>query len=292
MPRPQPFPQLPIIEADGFRLRPWFVSDAPAFAAASHDPDIVRWTAMAAELDPVAAADFVLGVRERMAEGAVVPTAIADEQDRAIGGVGVGNFDWSTDTGEIFYWLAAEARGRGIATAAVRLLARWAFDALGLARLELLTMPGNVASQRVAERAGFLLEGLQRAKRPVRGVRHDLVVFSRLPSDPDAPAAAPDATGAWIYFIHPSRDNFAATMTDEERAVWGVHWERLKRLYDEGSVILVGPTGGRTNTGICVFEAPDEAAARRLMAEDPAISGGYAIGELRPFHVSLLRGRD
>jgi uncharacterized protein YciI len=94
----------------------------------------------------------------------------------------------------------------------------------------------------------------------------------------------------WIYFIHPPRDDFAATMTDEEKAVWAVHWERLQRLFAEGSIILVGPTLGRANTGICVFEAPDEDAARRVMNEDPTIAGGYARGELRPFHVSLLRG--
>jgi len=54
----------------------------------------------------------------------------------------------------------------------------------------------------------------------------------------------------------------------------------------------VGPTMGHVNTGICVFEAPDEASARRLMDEDPAIAEGFATGELRPIRVSLLRGRD
>jgi uncharacterized protein YciI len=96
----------------------------------------------------------------------------------------------------------------------------------------------------------------------------------------------------WIYFIHPPRDNFAATMTDEETAVWGVHFERLRRLYAEGTVIVVGPTLGPKNTGICIFEAPDEPSAQKIMAEDPVLQGGFATGELRPFKVSLLRGRD
>ena len=48
----------------------------------------------------------------------------------------------------------------------------------------------------------------------------------------------------WIYFIHPPREDFAATMTDEERAVWGVHFERFERMLAEGSIILVGPTLG------------------------------------------------
>ncbi len=101
---------------------------------------------------------------------------------------------------------------------------------------------------------------------------------------------APEPT--WVYFIHPPREDFAATMTDEEKAAWASHWERLQRLYAEGRIVFVGPTLGRVNTGICVFEAPDEAAARRLMNEDPTIAGGFATGELRPIRVSLLRGRD
>jgi uncharacterized protein YciI len=96
----------------------------------------------------------------------------------------------------------------------------------------------------------------------------------------------------WIFFLHPPREHFAATMTDEEQAVWGVHFERLKRLTAEGTMIAVGPTLGPINTGIAIFEAPDEAAAQRILDEDPVIQGGYARGELRPFKLSLLRGRD
>jgi len=95
----------------------------------------------------------------------------------------------------------------------------------------------------------------------------------------------------WIYFIHPPRDDFAATMTDEEKAVWSRHFERFERMLGDGSLILVGPTLGSKNTGIAIFEAPDEATARRIMDEDPVLAGGFARGELRPFRVSLLRGR-
>ena len=95
----------------------------------------------------------------------------------------------------------------------------------------------------------------------------------------------------WIYLIHPPRDDFAATMTDEERTVWSVHFERFERMLAEGSLILVGPTLGSVNTGIAIFEAPDEAAARAVMEEDPVIARGFARGELPPFRVSLMRGR-
>jgi uncharacterized protein YciI len=96
----------------------------------------------------------------------------------------------------------------------------------------------------------------------------------------------------WIYFIHAPREDFAATMTDEEQEVWGVHFERLQRLLAEGTLILAGPTLGSVNTGIAVIEAEDGEAARRLMEDDPAIASGIATGELRPFSVALLRGRD
>jgi uncharacterized protein YciI len=96
----------------------------------------------------------------------------------------------------------------------------------------------------------------------------------------------------WIYFLHPPRDDFAATMTDEERAVWGAHFERLQRLLADETLVLAGPTLGPINTGVAVFEAPDEASAQRIVDEDPAVASGIARGELRPFRVSLLRGRD
>ncbi len=94
----------------------------------------------------------------------------------------------------------------------------------------------------------------------------------------------------WIYFLHAPRENFAATMTDEEKAVWAEHFVRLQRLHKEGVLTIAGPTLGAINTGICIFVAEDEAAARKLMDEDPAIASGIATGELREFRTALLRG--
>lgn len=96
----------------------------------------------------------------------------------------------------------------------------------------------------------------------------------------------------WIYFIHPPRENFAATMTGAEEEVWGRHWQRLKRLFHEGVVIYAGPTFGPNNTGLCIIEADNEAAASRLMDDDPIIGEGFTRGELRECRVSLLRGCD
>ncbi len=87
------------------------------------------------------------------------------------------------ETGSIGYWIAAEARGRGIATQATRLLSRWALAEGGVQRLELTTDPDNVASQRVAEKAGFTREGVLRAHTTFPEGRRDSVMFSLLPTD-------------------------------------------------------------------------------------------------------------
>jgi RimJ/RimL family protein N-acetyltransferase len=68
-------------------------------------------------------------------------------------------------------------------TVAVRLISRWAFKTLGIERLNLTTAPDNVASQRVAGRAGFTREGVLRAWEPTPHGRRDSVMYSLLPSD-------------------------------------------------------------------------------------------------------------
>ena len=98
------------------------------------------------------------------------------------------------------------------------------------------------------------------------------------------------AMNEWIYFIHAPREDFAATMTEEERLVWDAHAELLQHRLEDGSLILAGPTLGPINTGVCVFEAPDEEAAQRYMEQDPTIASGIARGELRPFVAAFVRG--
>ena len=80
--------------------------------------------------------------------------------------------------------MTPEARGRGIATLALRTISRWAVDELRLGRLELAADPENHASQRVAEKAGFQREGIMRSALEYRdGSRSDSVFFSLLPEE-------------------------------------------------------------------------------------------------------------
>jgi RimJ/RimL family protein N-acetyltransferase len=85
--------------------------------------------------------------------------------------------------GSIGYWLLPEARGKGLASRAVKLVSRWALRDLTLARLALLTEPANRRSQRVAERNGFQEEGVLRSYTEIDGRRVDNVSFSLLPGD-------------------------------------------------------------------------------------------------------------
>lgn len=107
----------------------------------------------------------------------------AGASEVVLGGVSLNRVDPTRGSAAIGYWLSPEARGRGAATRAVRLLIGWAFADLRLARLELTCSPDNEASQRVAERCGFTREGLLRSHIAFKGGRRDTVVFGLLPGE-------------------------------------------------------------------------------------------------------------
>ena len=81
------------------------------------------------------------------------------------------------------YSVASKAHGRGVAMRELRILAAWAFDELGLGRLELRDDTANSACGCVAERAGFTREGVLRGYRYVNGRRADMVLFARVRGD-------------------------------------------------------------------------------------------------------------
>lgn len=99
-----------------------------------------------------------------------------------VGSIGIGGIT-NVRGAEIGYWVAAFSRGRGYAAEATAVLAAWAFGH-GLHRVQLLAATGNVPSQRVAKRAGFLREGVLRgAHRSRDGVPRDMVLYGRLSTD-------------------------------------------------------------------------------------------------------------
>jgi len=86
------------------------------------------------------------------------------------------------DNWEIAYLAREEGRGRGVMTRAVRLLCDWLLEQ-GVGRIELRTHPDNEASQKLAQRAGFQREGLERKSIWLHGARQDAIVWSLLPAD-------------------------------------------------------------------------------------------------------------
>jgi len=169
------------------RLRPWRERDVPDLLEACRDPEIPRWTVVPSPYTEVDARAFVASQNERLSRGEAAPFAVVSpERGDFLGSVEMTLLDRRSGRGEIGYWVAAPARGQGVAVRAVRLISAWAIEDLGLERLELLIEPENEPSQRVAEAAGFTREGLLRSYRPMKGRRPDFVVFSLLPSDPAA----------------------------------------------------------------------------------------------------------
>jgi RimJ/RimL family protein N-acetyltransferase len=95
---------------------------------------------------------------------------------------------WSLDpvhrVAEIGYWLSAEARGTGLATAATRVVMEYLFTERGVNRVELQCRTDNVASRRVAERVGGQLEGVRRRSHFIGGTFRDHAVYAVLATDP------------------------------------------------------------------------------------------------------------
>lgn len=165
------------------RLRP---DDAAALARLRSDAEIVRWSSPGGcTLDEAARA--IAEADEDWRSGKRAELAIVQSTDDALVG-SISLTFYGEARASVGFDVAAAARGRGIATRAVATLCTWALAAFPeLVRLELWALPGNDASMRVAERTGFHREGVFRSRLPFGDELRDVVVFSRLRSDPAPP---------------------------------------------------------------------------------------------------------
>ncbi len=168
-------------------LRAFRLDDAEAICAAVHESmaELERWLSWChpaytiddtrAFLDARAAAhgkhgDYAFAIVER-------------DSGRLVGACGINQVDKTSLRANLGYWLRTSATGRGYAAQATLLVARWAFEALALERIEIVAAVGNEASQRVAARVGATREGIARRRLNVHGVPHDAVVFSLVRED-------------------------------------------------------------------------------------------------------------
>jgi RimJ/RimL family protein N-acetyltransferase len=158
-------------------------ADIDVIAPAFRDPSVGG----EAGLPPLDADALRIMLRERLpilrAQGLLAPYVIEDtETGRILGGANLRLFDPMRDTVELGYWLFVEARGRGIATRAVRALVEHA-HANGVVRVEAHVRLGNIASERVLERVGFEREGVKRRLLRYGGARVDATLFAVVAPD-------------------------------------------------------------------------------------------------------------
>ncbi|MFI8189710.1 GNAT family N-acetyltransferase [Streptomyces sp. NPDC085946] len=184
---------LPEPHGHGLRLCSWDAAsdaDVEAWLRGNRDPEFLRWnTPLRTVTDRPAARESLRARVRSAAEGTSVSFRITDASSGVtLGHIGVNDIKPALRTGRVGYWVLPEARGRGVATRALLLTARWAFEDLGLHRVELDHAVGHAASCRVAERCGFAYEGTLREAIFEAG-RHDAFrdahLHARLATDPE-----------------------------------------------------------------------------------------------------------
>jgi RimJ/RimL family protein N-acetyltransferase len=176
-----PFPD-PSLSAGPLALRAWTAEDIPAVVAACQDPAIARFAAaVPAPYSEADARTWLASQESARRAGLRLELAItASTSDALLGCIALSYVERVHGRAMVGFWIAPEARGQGVAAQALSLLAGWAFGSLGLTRLELFIEPENAASLRVAERCGFVREGLLRSRWVSKGRRRDSVVYGLL----------------------------------------------------------------------------------------------------------------
>jgi RimJ/RimL family protein N-acetyltransferase len=178
-------PSLPVpenLEREGVVLRRLRARDAGPFAAAfREDPDL--GVMIGADEDPTenGVRRFIARQPGLRARGEFLGMAVTDSSRRPfLGHVMLHTLAWRHRRAEIGYWLVPSARGHGVGRTAVSLLVGWAFEELGLERLEITTTPDNGAARALAGSLGFAEEGVMIARNLERGRRVDVMILARL----------------------------------------------------------------------------------------------------------------
>ncbi|MBC7557910.1 MAG: GNAT family N-acetyltransferase, partial [Dermatophilaceae bacterium] len=182
-PEPSPiFPEITLTAGD-LTLRPLAEADAEDVADACQDAETMRWLPLPRPYTRADAQWFIgtFGPGQRES-GAGVVFAI-DCAGRMAGVIDLKGVNWAARVADVGYWVAPWARGRGVASRATRVIAEWAIRDHGFERVQLFAAEGNVASQRVAQKAGLVREGVARNAGGLPGGRADMVLFSLVPDD-------------------------------------------------------------------------------------------------------------
>lgn len=170
-----------------FLIRPFREADAGLLYEAVRESvsEVSPWLPWCHQNYSIEESREFIGSRELAAQGGEwYSFGIFEKHDDALlGGVGLNFINHVHQMANLGYWVRTSATGRGIATMATRLAARFGFEELGLQRIEIVAAVGNVPSQRVAEKAGAKREGVLRKRLLIRGESLDAVLFSLVPED-------------------------------------------------------------------------------------------------------------
>jgi ribosomal-protein-serine acetyltransferase len=168
-------------------IRPYREEDAGALYEAVRESlsEVSRWLPWCHENYSIEESREFIGSRAEASQGGEWYSFAVFKEDggRFLGGVGINFINRVHQMGNLGYWVRTSAAGSGIATKATRLVARFAFEQLGLQRIEIVAAVGNIASQRVAEKAGAIREGVLRKRLLIRGESQDAVMFSLVRED-------------------------------------------------------------------------------------------------------------
>lgn len=176
------------LATDRLELRPFAEADVDAVASACRDPEIARWIPVPDPYEREDAVEFVTGVAAAgWRDDTMYNFGVFTREDGALVGsmglVRLGELNTPKRQAELGFWTAKEQRGKGYTVEAARAVIGWAFADLGVERLEWVATAGNEGSRAVAEKLGFVLEGLQRGGIVHRGVRRDAWIGALLPTD-------------------------------------------------------------------------------------------------------------
>lgn len=221
--------------------------------------------------------------------------AVATDAGDFVGCVSLKKTNWRTAVTEIGYWTAPRMRSAGYTTTATAFLARWAL-ANGMERVELTAAAGNLASQRVAEKAGFSFEGVMRNAGIVHDGRVDLRLYALTPER----LGTASMVAAFHAMIGPAAPGVAQTsawrrsmLAEEYREYEAAEDSRdLAGIADALADIVYVAYGTAHCYGVDLDAVLGEVHASNMTKQPPARPGGKAIkgpGYRRPDIERILR---
>ena len=173
-------------------LRPWVPSDVSVVVEAYRDPDIQFWIPYA--FDEAEAEQVIVRWMETWQNETGACWAIARRSDNvAFGRFAFQTIDFISGSADIAYWVLPHSRGKGYAPLATAAISEWAFNQMGLHRLQLFHSVRNGPSCRVAEKAGFALEATLESEGLYLDGWHDTHLHVRVRNQRPSPGLIPRA---------------------------------------------------------------------------------------------------